>query len=114
MLPGIDLHKMAAFVDVPDEVFTYQIRNGTHRIHYNYLSSDLTNQQLSTKYSDAFPATDPRFFDDIDLARVEVMNDARGFLQDLSCEMYLPTWRHCPPTYPNIVATNLINHTPLI
>ena len=58
-----------------------EVLNNTHRIHYKYVSSDITRQELGRIQEDAHPLLDPVLGGDLpDLDLTVRRHDARTFL----------------------------------
>ena len=73
-----------------------EVLNNTYRIHYKYVSSDITRQELGRIQEDACPLLDPVLggdFPDLDLAVRR--HDARTFLRTIHMYSTSQTWPTC-------------------
>ena len=73
-----------------------EILNNTYRIHYKYLSSDITRQELGRIQEDAYPLLDPVLggdFPDLDLTVRR--HNARTFLQTIRMYSTSRAWPTC-------------------
>ena len=73
-----------------------EVLNNTSRIHYKYVSSDITRQELGRIQEDAYPLLDPVLggdFPDLDLAVRR--HDARTFLRTIRMYSTSRAWPTC-------------------
>ena len=73
-----------------------EVLNNTYRIHYKYVSSDITRQELGRIQEDAYPLLDPvlgRDIPDLDLAVRR--HDARTFLWTIRMYSTSRAWPTC-------------------
>ena len=89
------------------------ILNNTYRIHYKYVSSDITRQELGRIQEDAYHLLDPVLggdFPDLDLTVRR--HDARTFLQTIRMYSTSRAWPTCATTQKRTSANSQMKAIP--